>query len=182
MTDNFLFISSNPYKVEEVEKLTSGYGITITHINYKINELQTDDILLLLRNKTLQAFEKYRLPVMVDHAGLYIDCLAGMPGALTQLFWDRLGSKICEIVNFYGNDSAQASTAIGLCDGKQIYLRESKKSGKITDHPRGSRSFQWDTIFIPEGETRTYAEMTVPEKNLISQRKIAIESLFNDLM
>jgi len=181
MIDKFFLITNNPYKAEEIERIVAAYGISMYHIDFKINELQTSDIMLLVRNKTLQAFERYRLPVIVDHAGLYINCLSGMPGALTQLFWDNLEDKICSIVNHFNDTVAAASTAIGVCDGKRIYLKESRIAGNISDSPRGTRSFQWDTIFIPDGETKTYAEMTIDEKNQISQGKIAITDIFQEL-
>jgi XTP/dITP diphosphohydrolase len=47
----------------------------------------------------------------------------------------------------------------------------------VADRLRGSNGFGWDTLFIPDGHGRTYAEMTAPEKNAISHRKRAFEAL-----
>ena len=45
--------------------------------------------------------------------------------------------------------------------------------GQIARAPRGDRGFGWDTIFIPDGETRTFAEMTPEEKDRLSMRRKA---------
>ena len=148
-------------------------------VSLKIEELQTEDTESLIRNKTMQAFERLRLPVIVDHASLRMGCLTGLPGTLTQLFWDRLGGqKLCEIAEKLGDDSAEAVATIGYCDGLRVYSFESRLSGNIARKPTGRRRFQWDSIFMPQGHSRTYAQMTITEKNAISQRRQALDKFF----
>ena len=53
-----------------------------------------------------------------------------------------------------------ARAFIGYCDGKNVYTFKGEAKGTISDKPKGSRDFYWDTIFIPEGELKlTYAEI-----------------------
>ncbi len=49
--------------------------------------------------------------------------------------------------------------------------------GSIALHPRGENGFGWDVLFIPEGETRTFAEMSEEEKNLASHRAQGVQEL-----
>jgi XTP/dITP diphosphohydrolase len=171
------FVSQNPFKAEEVTGLGYDAGIEILHVREKIEELQTNDDELLIRDKTLKAFAKIRFPVVVDHSGLHLECLGGMPGALTQVFWDNLGAKLCDIARAFGNKKASASCFLGYCDGYMIHVFSARLEGKISDAPLGSRAFQWDTIFIPEGTTQTYGEMTAEMKNKFSQRRRAFDNL-----
>lgn len=170
--------TNNPFKLEEVKAIAIPFGIAIEAYSCDIRELQTTDRKHLIRNKTVEAFTRLRYPVVVDHASLEIRALKGMPGTLTQLFWDTLQGRICEVVVALGDSHARAVCTVGFCDGQQIYDDEAVVEGNIAPKPRGARFFQWDTIFIPLSESRTYAEMTVPEKNAISQRRVAFENLF----
>jgi len=183
MPTDLYFASSNPFKIQELREIGAPHGYDVKAITVnKICEMQTDDLTSLVHDKTLQAFRAARLPVLVDHGGLYLDCLNEMPGGLTQLFWDKLKGKIiCDIARALGNKGASAVATIGYCNGKRIYTYSGKVKGTIADAPRGVRDFQWDLIFIPDGHTKTYAEMTIPDKNAISQRRIAFEQLLSDL-
>lgn len=182
MIPEIFFASSNNYKTEELVELGKAAGITVRQVTLdKVHEIQTPDIDALVRDKTLQAFREARLPILVDHAGLYIDCLGGMPGGLTQLFWDTLEGKICEIVKHLGPKGATAACTLGFCNGKRLHVYKGETRGCIADVPRGARTFQWDVIFVPDGQTRTFAEMAIAEKNAISQRKAAFDQLAKDL-
>jgi XTP/dITP diphosphohydrolase len=171
--------TNNPFKVDEVKAIAAPFGFAIDAYSCDIRELQTVDRKQLIRQKTVEAFTRLRCPVLVDHASLEIESLKGMPGTLTQLFWDNLEGRICDIVAALGNSRARAVCTVGFCDGRTLYDDEGIVEGNISSAPIGARAFQWDTIFVPLSETRTYAEMTIVEKNAISQRKIAFEKLFH---
>lgn len=173
--------TNNHYKLEEVREIARPFNLIIERYSCNIRELQTLDTEQLIKHKILEAFRQLGMPVIVDHASLQIDSLNGMPGTLTQLFWDNLNSKLCDVVKALGDPKAKAVCTVGYCDGKKMFHEESIKEGTISEEPLGSRDFQWDTIFIPDGDTRTYAEMEIHEKNAISQRKLAFESLFRRL-
>ena len=99
----------------------------------------------------------------------------GFPGGLTQIFWDKLqADKFSEIVSKMSDQTVEAKTVIGYCTGKKIYKFEGVIKGKISDLPKGSKDFQWDCVFIPDGYSQTFAEMG-DRKNSISMRKIAFD-------
>lgn len=178
MTRLFL-VTSNPFKRDEIEPLCSPLGFTLEHYSHKIEELQSVNADDIVRDKARKAFDVVRQPVLVDHSGLALNALSGFPGGLTQIFWDILQGRICDLVSALGDKTATALVSVAYCDGKTIVTQTGSKAGAISDTPRGARDFQWDKIFVPEGETRTYAEMTVIEKNAISQRASAVTALLS---
>jgi XTP/dITP diphosphohydrolase len=58
-----------------------------------------------------------------------------------------------------------------------VIVAEGRVKGSIALHPRGEHGFGWDALFIPEGDTRTFAEMREGEKNLASHRARAFRNL-----
>ncbi len=70
-------------------------------------------------------------------------------------------------------------TIICLIMNGQQFLFEGTIKGTIIAERRGETGFGYDPVFIPEGSAKTFAEMTLPEKNIFSHRKKAIEKLVN---
>ena len=66
---------------------------------------------------------------------------------------------------------------IALYLGDQEYIFEGSIEGRITESPAGSHGFGYDPVFIPEGEQRTFAEMSLEEKNRFSHRSNAVRKL-----
>lgn len=169
------FVSKNDFKVAEVQKILDSAGISVIPAKYSINEIQTENVQALVKDKLLKAFRKIGRPVFVEHTGLYVDSLNGFPGGLTQIFWDKLkADKFSKLLGQEDNLGLIAKTTIGYCDAKKMYFFEGEIKGSISSVPKGSRDFQWDCIFIPEGEIETFAEMG-DKKNTISMRKIAFD-------
>lgn len=171
------FVSKNKFKIQEIQTILSPLGIEVLPIEHPIEEIQTEDVNKLVRDKLLKAFKLTGKPVLVEHTGLYIEYLNGFPGGLTQIFWDKLqADKFSEIFGNSDNNLVTAKTIIGFCNSQKIELFEGAIEGKIAQEPRGPRDFQWDCIFIPQGFEQTFAEMG-DKKNEISMRKIAFEKL-----
>ena len=64
-----------------------------------------------------------------------------------------------------------------MCTESGSYFVEGRTDGVLAEHPRGTGGFGWDAIFVPDGETRTFAEMSGEEKDRISHRRRAWEKL-----
>lgn len=169
------FLTKNDHKAAEVNAILRETGFEVIAAKHVINEIQTEDVNLLVRDKVLKAFEIVGRPVFVEHTGLYIESLNGFPGGLTQIFWDKLqADKFSELFGSSEDNRLIAKTVIGYCDSMKIHMFEGDIRGTVVDKPRGNRDFQWDCVFIPEGETETFAEMG-SRKNDISMRKIAFD-------
>jgi len=167
------FVTNNMKKLEEVQTLLD--NVEVVPAKLKIEEIQTADVDKLVKDKLLKAFKRVGRPVFVEHTGLYIESLNGFPGGLTQVFWDKLeADRFSELFGKLTTTKAIAETTIGFCDGKNIHFFKGEIAGKISSEPRGDRDFQWDCVFIPEGEIQTFSEMGT-KKNEISMRKVAFE-------
>lgn len=170
------FLSGNKHKVEEVQKILAPIGVEVLPADRKIDELQTDDVDRLVRDKLTKAFEIIGRPLFVEHTGLYLDGMNGLPAGLTQIFWDRLqADNFVSLVRGLSNSAVTAKTVIGYCDGRQIHLFEGAVRGRVPDTPAGPRDFQWDCVFIPDRCSETFAEMG-PRKNEISMRRKALDA------
>lgn len=173
------FMSSNPHKIEEVTKILES-KISVSPIPSEINEIQNKDITIIAIEKAREAFLKIRRPVLVDHTGLYIRDFGNLPGGLLKLFWDSLQEdNFSKIFSKLGTAEATAKTIVAFCDGKRIHTFEGQTKGHITHPPRGNSDFQWDRVFIPDNQTKTFAEMDLEEKNKFSMRKQALEKFIS---
>lgn len=169
------FVSKNPHKTKEIEKIFEDTSITVVQAPLKIHEIQTENIQDIVRDKVLKAFQMIGRPVFIEHTGLYIESLGGFPGGLTQVFWDKLkAEKFSEIFGQLKNTSITAKTVIAYCDAKNIHIFEGSINGDVASEPKGSREFQWDCVFIPNGYDKTFAELG-DKKNEISMRRIAFD-------
>lgn len=175
------FVSSNEYKMKEVEEILSSEAITIRQASQKINEIQSQDMNEIVKDKVIKAFTMIRRPVVVEQTGLLIKEFGNLPGGLTQIFWDSLeADRFSQIFSSIGTAEVTAKTVLAFCDGKRVYIFEGTCEGHIVSPPRGNRDFQWDCVFEPDGYKETFAEMG-EKKNEISMRKEALEKLRNFL-
>jgi len=169
------FLSGNKFKIEEASLILESAGISVVPVNAKVEELQTEDTSRLVKDKALKAFEKIGRPLFVEHTGLYIDYMNGLPGGLTQIFWDTLqADKFTQLFGQEGENTLVARTVIGFVDGKRFHLFEGSVKGHVPPEPIGNREFQWDCVFVPEGESETFAELG-DRKNEISMRRKALD-------
>ena len=169
------FLSSNPNKIAEAKAILSAAGFDLIAVERKLEEIQSANVELLVRDKCIKAFRLIGRPVFVEHTGLYIEAVNGFPGGLTEIFWDTLGAE--RVAGLFGKDdgAAVARTRIGYCDGRCVHQFEGEVSGTLARKPRGDTS-QWDCVFIPEGSKQTFAEMG-QRKNEISMRRKALDRL-----
>lgn len=177
------FLSSNLNKIREVQDILEPKGVNAIPVAQKIEEIQTDDVNLLIRDKAIRAFEVIGRPLFVEHTGLYASALNELPGGLTQVFWDKLeAEKVSEVFKALKNQAVIAKTHIGFINGKTIQIFVGEIEGAFSDEPRGDRNFQWDCVFIPSGQNTTFAEMGSQKKNEISMRRIALDKLAEGLL
>lgn len=169
------FLSGNKFKIKEASLILESAGVSVVPVKAKVEELQTEDTSRLVKDKALKAFEKIGRPLFVEHTGLYIDYMSGLPGGLTQIFWDTLqADKFTQLFGKEGENTLVAKTVIGFVDGKRFHLFEGSIKGHVPTEPIGNREFQWDCVFVPEGESQTFADLG-ERKNEISMRKKALD-------
>ncbi len=168
------YLSGNPHKIAEAKLILGPLGVEVIPISMPINELQSDNVELIVRDKALRAFSRIGHRLFVEQTCLYIDALNGFPGGLTQPFWDALqAERFCELFGREGRQKLVAKTWIGYCNGRKIYHFQGEVHGTVPQKPRGDSPFQWDCVFVPDGYDETFAEMG-ERKNEISMRRAAL--------
>ena len=169
------FVTSNRFKIIEAQEILVAMGIHVVPIDMKIEELQTTDTPRLVRDKAIRAFANIARPLFVEHTGLYLKFMNDLPGGLTQIVWDALqADRFSELFGKSPDPRVVAKTTIAYIDGKQVHTFFGEVAGRIADSPRGNRDFQWDCVFVPDGETEAFAEMG-NRKNEISMRRRALD-------
>ncbi len=134
------------------------------------------------------------LPAVADDSGLKVDELGGMPGVLSARWAGRFGAQDQDQANLELVLDQLADTpperrgahfvcaaALVMPDGTEAVV-EGVLRGRLTREPRGSNGFGYDPVFVPEGESRTMAELSPEEKNAISHRGIAFRKLAQELV
>lgn len=174
-------MSSNPHKIAEVQRILAPVGVDIVPVSRRIEELQTENVEALVRDKLTKAFDAIGRPLFVEHTGLYLSGLNGLPAGLTQIFWDRLqADRFAALVAGLGDAKVTAKTILGYCDGRKMHLFEGSIDGTVPMMPAGPAHFEWDCVFVPNGSTQTFAEMDTA-KDKISMRRKALDKFADHL-
>ncbi|OLR89483.1 RdgB/HAM1 family non-canonical purine NTP pyrophosphatase [Actinokineospora bangkokensis] len=136
--------------------------------------------------KARDAVRETGLPVIADDSGIAVDALNGMPGVLSARWSGRHGADDAnlELVLAQLNDVPEerrgaafvCAIAYSFPDGDEGTLRAEWR-GSVIRERRGTGGFGYDPIFVPEGETRTSAELSAEEKDAVSHRGQALRLL-----
>jgi len=168
--------TTNKNKLREIKAILTDYEIVGKDID--IEEIQSLDCYKVVSHKAKQAFyENGYNPILVEDTSLEISGLNNRPGTYAKDFLGDIGMRelICKTWLIGKDRSALARVLLALYDGKEVHIWEGKINGTISDKPRGKNGFTWDDIFVPEGYSITFAQMTDEQKNRISMRKLAAQ-------
>jgi XTP/dITP diphosphohydrolase len=172
---SFALVTGNLDKWREAERLL---GRPLERIELDLPELQAATTREVAVAKAAAAFAMVGRPVIVEDAGLELEALGSFPGPFVK-FWEKLGGmeSMCRALDGTPNRAATAVCVLAWTDGTtpDVRVAEGRVHGTIAHAPRGSSGFGWDTIFVPDGDPRTFAEMTATEKDLHSHRRRAWE-------
>lgn len=168
------FITGNSNKFEEAKAILG----EIEQLDFDLPEVQEIDQKEIIKAKLLEALNHQPGNFFVEDTSLYFDCLNGLPGPLVKWFLKTIGNEgLFSLAEKLENNNAEARTIVGYAKSpEEIYFFEGSIKGKIVK-PRGENSFGWNPIFQPEGFTKTFAEISLEEKNKVSMRKEALMKL-----
>ena len=175
MTDpDLYFVTTNSGKLKEARHFLQ---ITVEGITAEVDELQSTDLLAVVRHKAEQAYAQVGRPLMVEDTALVFNAWGGLPGPFVRFFIQEMGlPDMVRALEVFADHSAQALCAVGFHDGKTVHEFLGRVPGRIVK-PRGTGGFGWDPIFQPEGSQRTFGEMDLDEKQGHSMRARALEQL-----
>ncbi len=169
------FVTGNSNKLKEAQMIL---GIPLDQADIPLEEIQTCDVAETVNHKVRGAYDAVGAPVMVEDSGLVFTAWNGLPGALVKWFEKTVGLEgMARMLDPFDSRTAVAQCFVALYDGEEVLIGRGEVPGRIAESPRGSNGFGWDTLFIPEGHDRTFAEMSASEKNGISHRKRAFEAI-----
>ncbi len=169
------FVTGNPKKAEQ---LSYHLDTPILHQKLDLPEIQSLDLGEIVERKAREAYRLVQSPVLVEDTSLKFQALGQLPGPLIKWFLKELGNEgLCKLLNGYSERTALAEVKFALFDGKTMRIFDGQMPGVIAPQPRGEDGFGWDPIFIPQGNTKTWGEMSPEEQSATSMRRIALKKL-----
>lgn len=175
-------ITSNPGKVREYQRSFADLGIEMEHHRIPYDEIQTSELEEVVEKGMAEIRSKGLSNFIIDDSGMFVDALKGFPGVYSAYGQKTIGNKgILTLMEGVENRKATFKCCIGCdIDGKTIIVT-GKCDGYILDEEKGNEGFGYDPIFSPDGE-RSFAEIGLEEKNMISHRGNAVKLLREELI
>jgi len=174
------FATGNINKFNEARSILSPYGISVGMLRMKGDEIQSDSLKEIAETSVRNAYNRTKLPIFVEDAGLFVDALSGFPGPYAAYVYKTIhNSGILKLIENIVDKHAKFQSVIAYCDQTlcepKCFWGESK--GEITKterKPQGKTPLGFDPISQPIESNKSFAEMTIPEKNGFSHRAMAI--------
>lgn len=185
MKKGLVFASANANKVEEVSIKLGGIKLLgLKDIGCTEDVPETSDTLEgNARQKAWYIYEKFGCDCFADDTGLEVLALGGKPGVHSARFAGEQRSnednrkKLIDDMQSELDRRARFKTVICLIIGGKEKMFEGIVDGKILREEKGRGGFGYDSLFVPLDNSRSFAEMSIEEKNILSHRGKAIGSL-----
>ena len=183
-----VFATNNQNKLKEVKSKLKAeiLGLADIHCNEDIDETgKTFEENAFIKAKYV--LDKYGFDCFADDSGLEVEALDGAPGVYSARYAGEHGNaeanmnKLLENLKGIGNRKARFVTVICLINKENTLYFRGEINGTIINEKRGNDGFGYDPIFVPDGFNRTFAEMTLEEKNKMSHRALALEKMTQHL-
>ena len=171
------FITSNELKFKEAQHVLAEFDIDIAFVPF-INkpEIRSDEEVEVV-NKALDVLkEVVKEPFIVDDSGIHITALNGFPGTYSKWVYEKIGIEgVLKLMHDVQDRSARFVSAVGFCDpvNERKVVFEAHVDGYIAQEMRGvfKPKFPYETVFIPKGFQKTYAEDETLKKKTSHRKK-----------
>lgn len=181
----------NPGKVAEMRALLAQLPVDVLGLDGYPDLGEVEETASSLEGNALLKARAVRLhtglPALADDTGLEVAALLGAPGVHSARYAgpeaDPVANRRKLITSLAGqvNRAASFRTVLAFDDGTSVHYFDGVCPGQITFVERGAGGFGYDPLFVPDGETRTFAEMPADEKNAISHRGRAMQAFLTYL-
>lgn len=195
MKQRLVFATNNAHKLQEVRQILGDAFevVSLEEIGCRDDIPETEPTLegnALLKARWVAS--RYGCSCFADDTGLEVEALGGAPGVRSARYaaseggpgHDSEANMRLLLKNLRGvaDRRARFRTVMALVrdNGEEVTV-SGRVEGKIIEAPRGTDGFGYDPVFVPEGDTRTFAEMKAEEKNAVSHRRRATEALLRVL-
>ncbi len=180
-----VFVTHNKHKAQEVADILGDKIelLTLDDLDFHQEIPETGNT---LEENALQKaryfYERTGKNCFADDTGFEVEALDGQPGVHSARFasdhdFTKNMLKVLELMQGEANRRARFRTVVALILNGQEYLFEGVVEGAVTNEPRGDSGFGYDPIFVPDGYDKTFAQMSLEEKNKISHRAKAMAKL-----
>lgn len=180
--------TDNKNKVKEIKEVLKDFDFEIL----SKKELGLGDLNIVENAETLEGNAKIKAEaiskkidsyILADDTGLFVKALNGEPGVRSARYagdHDEKANRKKLLKNLEDKDDRSAYFKTVLClisPDKNVNFIEGTCKGFIANEEKGKGGFGYDPIFIPEGQNKTFGQMSLLEKNIISHRGRALENL-----
>ncbi len=177
------FVTTNPGKFREVSAKLAPYGMKLRRLDRAYPEIQADTLEGVVAYGAEVLARGVRGEFLIDDSGLFIDTLGGFPGVYSSYVYRTIGCRgVLRLMRGKPRRVARFETVLLL--GRRGRAPETFRGvceGAIARSMRGQGGFGFDPIFVPRGHDRTFAEMSLEEKNTVSHRARAVGALVDHL-
>lgn len=177
------FITGNKGKLEEAKQKFSTVGINVVQKDLGYPEIQAETLEDVAKFGVEHIKKQLDRLFILEDAGLFIDALDGFPGIYSSYVFYTVGLKgILKLLD--GIDKTKRGARFRSVfaysePGQKPKLFIGECQGRLAFEEKGSHGFGYDPIFVPEGETRTFAQMETEEKNRFSHRGKSLDKLID---
>jgi XTP/dITP diphosphohydrolase len=174
------FATNNLNKFKEARPVLRECGISIGMLRVKSLEIQSDSLEEIAKTSALDAFRKCHLPIIVEDAGLFVEALKEFPGPYAAHAYKTIGNEgLLQLMEKTENRKARFKSAVAYCSAsqKQPLCFKGEVVGEIGKDALRSIAkggFGFDPVFRPARSKKTFAEMSITEKNRFSHRAKAL--------
>lgn len=180
-----VFATNNQNKVIEIQDLLGHKYDVKSLLDIGCEEDIEENGFTFQENSLIKSefvYKRFGFNCFADDSGLEVKSLNNEPGIFSARYsgsrdMDQNIALLLEKLSAFEDRTAQFKTVISLILDGEVYFFEGIVKGKIIDEKRGENGFGYDPIFIPDGHERTFAEMTLSEKSLLSHRAKAIKQM-----
>jgi XTP/dITP diphosphohydrolase len=182
----------NLHKLDELRRILAAAGASVDLVSVALFPDVPDVVetgLTFAENAVLKATATAtatRLLAIADDSGLAVDALNGMPGVFSARWAGRHGDdaanlelllrQVADVPDPRRGAAFVCAAALATPSGGTV-VEEGRLTGRLAHEPRGTYGFGYDPVFIPDGQTRTTAEMSPAEKDAVSHRGRAFRAL-----
>lgn len=173
------FATNNVNKFNEAREVLAESRIAVGMLRIKSLEIQSESLEEIAQASVIEAFGRYRLPIVVEDAGLFVDALNGFPGPYAAYVYRTIGNEgLLRLMEEVDNRRATFKSVVAYFSSqlKSPTCFEGTVSGEIIRKERKASNkmgFGFDPIFKPDNSDRTFAQMNVVEKCKRSHRAAA---------
>ena len=185
---DLIFATGNQNKLLEINKIIPNNVKIISLKDLKFSDDIPENENTIEGNAIYKAkyiYNKFNTNVFSDDTGLEVEALNGEPGVYSARYAgeacdsnDNI-NKLLKKLKKKKNRNARFKTIIALIIKNKIHTFEGIINGEILKNPIGETGFGYDSIFRPAGYSKSFAELSINEKNIISHRSLAIKKLIN---